>query len=190
MLYALIIFQILILFIEFIVVLVGAMILTSGFVSSIYGAPYVPISRKLMEGLLSFGGLSPHDVFYDLGSGDGRVIRTAIYEFGVTKAIGYEIAFWPYLVSRFSCRKLVKNKTITINRANIFAADLSSATFIYMYLFPELVQRLAVKISKECHSGTKILCPSFSIDTTKHQRIQLLKTEKIGTMTAYLYQVV
>jgi len=57
-----------------------------------------------------------------------------------------------------------------------------------MYLFPKLVDKLAYKIAGECQVGTKILCPSFPIDIAKHPGFKLLKSEKIGRITAYLYE--
>jgi hypothetical protein len=57
-----------------------------------------------------------------------------------------------------------------------------------MYLFPKLVDRLAPKLACELVSGSKILCLSYPIDLTRHKQFKLLKSEKIGKITAYLYE--
>jgi hypothetical protein len=175
---------------EFIVVVAMVLILISGIASSIYGAPYVPIRKKLVKNLLTFGGLSKSDIFYDLGSGDGRVLISAVKDFGIEKAVGYEIALWPYLKSRFLIRRSRLDDRINICRKNFFKEDFSGANFVFMYLFPKLVDRLAFKIADECRAGTKILCPSFPIDIAKHQKFKLLKSEKLGIIIAYLYEKV
>lgn len=174
--------------IEFIVIVAMILILVSGIASSIYGAPYVPIRKKLIKDLLTFGSLSESDIFYDLGSGDGRVLISAVKNFEVERAVGYEIALWPYLKSRFLIKRSSLDGRIGVCRKNFFKEDLSSTNFIYMYLFPGLVDELAYKIAGECQSCTKVLCPSFPIDIAKHPEFKLLKSEKIGRITAYLYE--
>ena len=158
----------------------------SGINSNRYGAPFVPIKRKLIKDLLEFGGVSNSDIFYDLGCGDGRVLLSAAKDFSISKMKGYEVSLWPYLESRF----LFWHTGIGVElyRQNFFNADLSDATFIYMYLFPKLVNQLADKVSEECRSGTKILCPSFEIELKTHPGFKLLKSQKIGKITAYLYE--
>jgi hypothetical protein len=173
---------------EVVVFVILILIFISGFISHIHGAPYVPIRKKLTKALLAFGELSQSDIFYDLGSGDGRVLITAARDFRVKKAIGYEIALWPYLKSNFLTKRLHLNNRVHIYRKDFFEGNLSTASFIYMYLFPKLADKLAFKIANECQPGTKVLCPSFPIDTTRHQEFRLLRNGKIGKITTYLYQ--
>ena len=158
----------------------------SGINSNRHGAPFVPIKNNLVKSLLEFGGVSAKDIFYDLGCGDGRVLLSAVRDFSVQKTIGYEISLWPYLESKFLFWQV--GKAAELHRCDFFKTDLSSATFIYMYLFPKLVNNLAGKIAKECNPGTKILCPSFEIDLKTRREFKLLKSEKIGKITAYLYE--
>ncbi len=163
-------------------------IFISGIGSVVHGAPYVPIDKKLVKNLLDFGGVSKNDIFYDLGCGDGRVLLSAISEFGAKETIGYEISLWPYFESKFLLWQARINKSTKVYRRDFFKTDLSNADFVYMYLFPELVNKLALKIAKECSAGTKILCPSFQIQLEQHPEFKLLKSEKIGKITAYLYE--
>lgn len=168
------------------VLMMMSLMLSSGAKSVMLGAPYVPIRRKYVYDLLRFGGLSSDDILYDLGSGDGRVVIAGVKKFGVKEAIGIEATSWPYYKSKFLIRDL--GEKIKILRDNFFKTDLSKATFVYIYLFPELVDRLAGKLETELQSGTKVLCPSFPIDTAKHPRFILKKESKVGSITAYLYE--
>lgn len=173
---------------ELIVVVALVLIFVSLLASHIYGAPYVPIGKRLAKDLLFFGGLSAGDVFYDLGSGDGRVLISAVRDFGVQKAVGYEIALWPYLKSKFLIKRSGLDGRISIRRKNFFKGDLSGTNFIYAYLFPKLVDKLAYKIASGCQAGTRILCPSFPIDINRHREFKLIKTGNFGKITAYLYE--
>ncbi len=163
-------------------------ILVSGIVSNAYGAPYVPIRRRFVRPLLLWAGLSADDVFYDLGCGDARVLVSAVKDFGVKKAIGYEVALWPYLIAKWKIYKSNLDDRIEVNKKSFFESDLSGTGFVYAYLFPKLVDRLASKLAGELRVGAKILCPSFPIDLAKHPEFKLLKSEKIDKITAYLYE--
>lgn len=176
------------LIIQIVIVVVLILIFVSNFVSFAHGAPYVPVRKKLTRDILLFGGLSARDVFYDLGSGDGRVLITAVKDFRAKKAVGYEVALWPYLKSKFLIRRAGLKNIIAVNRKNFFKVNLSPATFIYIYLFPRIMNRLAGKVAEECRSGIKVLCPSFPIDVNKHEELKLIKAGNFGKMTAYLYQ--
>jgi len=80
-------------------------------------------------------------------------------------------------------------KRIKLFIKNSLNADISQATFIYLYLFPKLVDKLAYKIAKEGKYKTKVLCVEFPIDTNQHIEFQLLKSEKIDNLTVYLYEL-
>lgn len=162
--------------------------LSSSLFSIMFGAPYVPISQKYIRKILSFGSLSSNDILYDLGCGNGRILITGISDFNISKAVGYEISPWPYFKTIYSIKKN-KIKRIEVFRKNCLKADISQATFIYLYLFPALVDKVAYKIAKEGARKTKILCVSFPIDLNKHTRFQLLKSEKLENLTLYLYEL-
>ncbi|MEK7506482.1 MAG: hypothetical protein AAB566_00275 [Patescibacteria group bacterium] len=164
------------------------LIFISGFVSSGLGAPYVPARRQAIKAALSFGGVQKSDIFYDLGCGDGRALICAVKEFGARKAVGYEKSLWPYLKANFLIRRLKLRERAKILYKNFMAADLGEATFVYIYLFPKIVSRLAYKFEREGRPGLKILSLDFPIDIQKHPGISLLKTGKIAKMTAYLYE--
>lgn len=148
----------------------------------------MPISAELVKKMLVFGGIKSIDVVCDLGCGDGRILISAVNDFNVARAIGYEIAFWPYLMSRYKIRRARLMDKIQIFREDIMKADLRGVSFVYAYLFPQPVDRVADKIERELMVGGKILVPSFPIDIQKHGKIRLIKSEKMGKITAYLYE--
>jgi ribosomal protein L11 methylase PrmA len=156
--------------------------------SSFGGAPYVPMRSKAVRGLLGMGDLSSNDTVYDLGCGDGRILISAIKDFNAKKGVGYDIASWPIMKAKWLAKRAGVTDRIKLERRNCFDVGFGEATFIYMYLLPKLVNRLAPKISKEVKTGTKILCADFPINLEEHKQFQLLKTEKVGTITGYLYE--
>ncbi|HVZ11315.1 MAG TPA: hypothetical protein VG941_02800 [Candidatus Paceibacterota bacterium] len=162
-------------------------IFISGVHSSIAGAPYVPTRPWRVRRILDFADLKPSDVFYDLGCGDGRMIIAACRTFHVARAVGYEATLWPALKARTLIR-MRKVAGAEIHRANILKADCRPATFTYLYLFPEIVDSLAAKLAGELRSGARVLSVSFPINTARHPEFTLKKSQKIDSITAYLYE--
>src|SRR5579872_1026036 len=52
--------------------------------------PNIPTPQAIVERMLDMAHVRPGDVVYDLGSGDGRVLITAVQKFGA-RAVGIEI---------------------------------------------------------------------------------------------------
>ncbi len=177
------------LLIEITFLLVFIFIFVSGIVSALYGAPYVPIERRLINDLLVFGGLKPIDVVADLGSGDGRVLIVAMKDFKAKETHGYEGSPWPYIKSLWMIRKSGL-ANVKVHYGNFFDKDFSHTTFVYAYLFPSLMPRVAKKLAKELRPGARLLCPAFNIELDRYPEFRLIKSEKIGRLTAYLYEKV
>lgn len=148
--------------------------LLSFFVSNLSAAPYVPISKNLVRYAFKLIGVGGNDVVFDLGSGDGRVLHLAVKEFGVQKVIGYEIAPWPYFLSKFYSRLIsllnpkFKNKII-IKRKNFYKADLTEATVIFLYLTQKPMGLLRKKFEQEAKPGTRIISARFLIPGWKEK---------------------
>ena len=103
------------------------------------GAPFVPTHMVQVKRMLDSSRLKKGMRVYDLGCGDARVLVSAVKDFGVKKAIGYEVALWPYLIAKWKIYKSNLDDRIEINKKSFFESDLSGAGFVYAYLFPKLV---------------------------------------------------
>lgn len=53
--------------------------------------PYVPTPDVVVERMLKLAGVKKGDIHYDLGSGDGRIVITAVSKFGAQRGTGVEI---------------------------------------------------------------------------------------------------
>jgi len=82
----------------------------------------------------------------DLWSWIWKTIRFFEKKFNM-KSTWYEIDLWNTLLARF-INKIFNSKSKVI-RWNYFDADLSKYDFIYLYLFPELIEKIEEKVWKE-----------------------------------------
>lgn len=163
--------------------------LLSLLVSLFGGTPYMSIPKKSVRKILAFGELDAHDVFCDLGSGNGRVLIEAAGYFGVARAEGFEIAPWPYFVSRLRVALRGREKRIVIHYKSFLKADVSSASFVYVYLYRKILnEKVALKLARELQRGAKVLSCSSPLDTALHPQFRLLKTGTVGHITVFLYE--
>ena len=59
-------------------------------VNELYVAPYVPSPPQVIRQMLMLAELKPGEVFFDLGSGDGRTVVMAAKDFKA-RAVGVEL---------------------------------------------------------------------------------------------------
>jgi hypothetical protein len=120
-------------------------------IASVTGAPFVPTKNSAADAMIRLSGITQGDIVYDLGSGDGKLLRMAARK--GARALGYEIN--PLLVLYANIRG-----TRTIWK-NFWKADIHNADVIFIYLLPWKMERLANKVKTECKKGTVIVSNSF-----------------------------
>ena len=142
-------------------------------------AIFFPSSKKIIKTVLDFANIRKNDVFYDLGSGDGRILIEAAKK--NVKVVGIEqnkILNW---IARKKIEKLGL-KNVTIIEGNIFNQNLTKATIIVAYLSISVAHRLQKKIKKEVKKGTRIILIDHYFKDWK-----LIKIKKIGLIPVKLY---
>jgi SAM-dependent methyltransferase len=152
------------------------------------GAPFVPLAKGKIREALEKGGLCEKDIFYDLGCGDGRALLIAAEKFNVQKAVGWDIAIAPFFIAKMVVAGSKAKDRIEIHLGSLFLADISKATFIYIYLLPVMIDKVADKIAKEAPVGAKIACAAFPFDESIHSRLDLIGSERVGGTAVYFYQ--
>ncbi|MEN3353011.1 MAG: hypothetical protein V7640_1169 [Betaproteobacteria bacterium] len=149
--------------------------------ASVYGAtldvptPYIPSTQQNVDEMLRLAAVQPTDVVYDLGSGDGRVVISAARDWGA-RGVGIEID--PQLVAESGerARREGLAQRVTFRAGDIFAAKISDATVVTMYLLTSLVHRLEAKLLAELKPGTRIIAHDYGFAEWKPDRhVQISK---------------
>lgn len=118
------------------------------------------MDRKVVERVMDLAGVGHGKVFYDLGSGDGRLVIAAARR--GAKATGVEIDAVRVFYSRFWIW-LLKIKNAEIVKGNLFDQSLTDADVVNLYLFPETNKKLIPKLERELKKGVLIVATSFEI---------------------------
>jgi pimeloyl-ACP methyl ester carboxylesterase/precorrin-6B methylase 2 len=145
--------------------------------------PYVPTSEKTVDAMLDLAGIKPGDVLVDLGSGDGRIVLSAVKRFGI-RATGVEID--PELVrqSQQSARQQGIAEKAQFVCEDLFEYDLRQATVVTVFLTPGVNLRLRTKLLRELRPGARIVSHRFDMGNW-----QPAKTIEVEGDRIYLWTV-
>ncbi len=138
---------------------------------------YIPTPQLAVDMMLSAAAVEAHDIIYDLGCGDGRILITAAQRFG-TRGIGIDID--PERIQH--CQQQAQQAgvcdRIQFRQANLFEVDFQDATVVALYLLPHLNLRLKPKL-EQLRPGTRIVSHHFDIEGwTPNQTIYMTQTEE------------
>lgn len=147
-------------------------------------APWVPARQKDLTRIFKLADLQSGQIFYDLGSGDGRTVFYAADKFGV-QAVGLEISLPMYLICLIK-KIWCKNKLVKFKFKNLFKENLSGADVIYFFGVPDSIKnKLQEKLKKEVRPGAKIISYAFPLPDWTPVEINKPNPNDI---TIYLYQ--
>jgi ribosomal protein L11 methylase PrmA len=106
--------------------------------------------------MLELAGVGPADVVFDLGSGDGRIPIAAARDFGA-RAVGIDID--PALVARAreNARQAGVASRVTFHTGDMYAADLTGATVVTLFLNPRPNLKLRPTLQASLPPGARIV---------------------------------
>lgn len=115
-------------------------------------APYFPSSSTVVEHMLDMADLTPSDVLYDLGSGDGRILQAACQR-GVARAVGIELDEHLAAHSRQILSKEIEADQVRVVTGDCRHTPMEDATVVTVYmgsvgsgLLQPIVERLAPNV--------------------------------------------
>jgi SAM-dependent methyltransferase len=147
---------------------------------------WVPTAQTLVNRMLEMAKLTPKDVLYDLGSGDGRTVITAARRGARASGIEYNAAMVE--LSRRNAAKAGVAEKATFEQADIFQTDFSRATVVTLFLLPELNVKLRPAIL-EMRPGTRVAANSFDMGDWKPDQTARVEGDCESWCTAYLWIV-
>jgi phospholipid N-methyltransferase len=142
---------------------------------------WVPTPDELVQRMLRMAKVTPQDIVYDLGAGDGKIAIAA----GKAGATAFGIEYNPDMAKLAQCyvqAERVGNK-VKIIQGDIFKEDFSKATVVTMYLLPELNLRLRPTILN-MKPGTRVTSHQFTMGDWEAD-----ETAEVEYRTAYLWIV-
>lgn len=125
----------------------------------LFGAPYLPTTKKQSLAALELLDLKKGQVFYELGCGDGRVLKLAARQ-GM-KCVGYELNPLLALIARLNTWRYRDEVKIICD--NYWRANLSEADGVYVFLLKRYMTKLDKKIISDMQKPMKLASFAFEI---------------------------
>jgi hypothetical protein len=142
-----------------------------------------PSPSEVVSLALALADVKPYDLLYDIGSGDGRVLESAVRDYGC-RAVGIEVS--PSIAS--SARERLNAVAALPRRWRVVTGDamkfdLSKATVAYLYLYPETLKKIVPRL-KGCTRIISYMHPIPGYDNqryeTSHGPIYLVGWEELA----------
>jgi SAM-dependent methyltransferase len=188
MLYLLLILQVILLVIFFITFLLFILWTIGIFINRV---PFITTSSSILKDIKEALDINDDSVIYDLGCGDGRILFYLSSFNKKAKYIGIENSLFPILLAWVGnlLNKRKNGVEVKIINSNFFNEDLSQATHIFTYLYPNVMDELLPKLKKELKPGVKLISLSFKFSFKSPTKEIDLKRKKYKLgRKMYIYQ--
>ncbi len=124
--------------------------------------PYVPTPANVVDAMLKMARVGPADYLIDLGSGDGRIVIAAAKTYGA-RGMGVDLDGGLVSDSRREAKRQGVSGRTEFHERNLFITDISRATVLTMYLFPQVIERLRPRLFVALKPGTRVVSHEFDM---------------------------
>jgi len=125
-------------------------------------APYVVSPQEIVDRMLELADLRPGEKLYDLGSGDGRILVTAVVRFKA-KAVGVEISDDLVASTNDRIHRLGLDNDARVIHGNFLDTDLSPADVVTLYLATDANEMLRPNLEKYLRNGARVVSHDYKV---------------------------
>ena len=123
---------------------------------------YVPTPQDVVEAMCKMGKVTKDDIVYDLGCGDGRMVITAVKDFGAKRGVGVDLD--PDLVA--GCKEAAKKSGVAdrleFRVGDVLKVDdMSDATVVLLYMGDDINARLKPILQRTLKPGSRVVSHRF-----------------------------
>lgn len=149
--------------------------------------PYEPSPPEVVRAMLALAGVTPTDLVYDLGSGDGRIVIAAARDFGA-RGVGIDIDPQRIAEANENAKRASVTDRVKFVQGDLFESDFSAATVITLFLWPHINMKLRPQLAR-LKPGTRIVSYVHDLGDWKPDRTMRIVTESGRERTLYLWTV-
>lgn len=182
-------------------ILLGCFIGLSWFAGT--DAPYVPTKMQRIRKVLKLVNLKRGETFWELGSGDGRVVLEAakmgaiaygieqswirvLYSRWIAKKSGLKNAHFIHenIFSSFpTTRQPLRGGVLAHHQQNTPEGSISNADIVFIFLLPKGVEKLEPLLRKNLKQGVRVITQTFHFKNWKpYKNVLITDTEKPNTL--------
>lgn len=150
--------------------------------------PFVPTPPAVADRMLEMARVTPSDLVYDLGSGDGAIIIRAAKQFGA-RGVGVEID--PDLVRKAqdNARREKVEHLVEFRVQDALTVDVSGATVVTLYMMPEFNAKLRPILDRQLKPGARVVSHDFPVEGWVPDRTERVKGNWFHEHTILLFEI-
>ena len=122
----------------------------------------------------------------DLGSGWGTFVIHIAKRYPQRQIVGYELSVLPWLMSKF-LKNILGLKNLTLHRQDFYNANLSAASVLVCYLFPEAMDKINNKLLLEQPDVDFLISNNFALPSW--QSYKVIQLDDFYKSPIYLYKI-
>jgi precorrin-6B methylase 2 len=152
-------------------------------------APYIATPEDVVDRMLSLAAVTPEDVVYDLGCGDGRIPIAAAVKYGA-RGVGLDID--PALIerSRANARAAGVADRVEFRVQDVLTADVSPASVVTLFLLSSSNEKLRPMLTRQLKPGARIVSHAFSMGRAwPADRVDQFVSARGDEVTLYLWRI-
>jgi SAM-dependent methyltransferase len=150
-------------------------------------APYVVSPQQIVDRMLELADLKAGETLYDLGSGDGRVLITAVQRYHA-KAVGIEISETLVKSTSDRIQRLGLANDARVIQGDLLQVDLTPADVVTIYLATDSNEILRPNLEKYLKPGARIVSHDYVVPGWKPKFVDKDLPDARGHVI-YLYQI-
>jgi SAM-dependent methyltransferase len=150
-------------------------------------APFVPTPPDVVERMLRLAEVTPSDIVYDLGCGDGRIVITAAATFGA-RGVGVDLDAGLVRRAEAGARAAGVGDRVRFAVQNALETDVSEATVVTLYLLSASNVRLRAGLTRQLRPGARIVSHNYGMGDWQPDAVETFKDAEGSTRTLYLWR--
>lgn len=171
-----------------ILLLIAAIFITMSIIYSsvTLGISPMPSSKKAYNTMMKLVNETGTGTIIDLGSGWGNFVIRIAKSNPQRQVVGYELSILPWLTSTL-LKKLLGLQNLTLYRQNFLKANLSGASVLVCYLYPEAMERIKEKLQLELPKVDFLISNNFALPSW--QAVKVVPLDDFYKSPIYLYKI-
>jgi len=151
-------------------------------------APSTATPPDVVDRMLSLAKVTPSDVVYDLGCGDGRIVIAAAQKFGA-RGVGIDIDRGLIAKAEAAARAAGVSDRVTFEVQDATTVDVSRATVVTLYLLAASNLKLRPNLTKQLRPGSRIVSHNYPMGDWEPDRVDTFVDAKGTTRTLFLWTI-
>jgi hypothetical protein len=148
---------------------------------------FAPTPWAVCRQMLELAAVGPHDVVYDLGSGDGRIPIMAAQEFGA-RAVGIEMDGKLRRHAEEKAEEYGLKDRVCFRSEDFFKAQLTDATVVTLYLLTQVNGYLGPRMASQLAKGARVVALDYPVPGWREEKSIPVKSEGNVDYTLFLYR--